>query len=536
MLFVFFREIDTRNGHGIPATGPLVFVCGPHASQFVDPILIMTHTPRSLRFLIAAKSIKRWFIGFMAKVINSIPVDRPQDAATRGCGFVTGSSTCIRGRGTAFTKEFHATDSILVLGESYRIESIESDVQLKLKLPLSRAISSPAKFKVVPRLDHSVAYRLVYEAFHRNECVAIFPEGGSHDRPELLPLKAGVAVMTLGAMADNSRPVRIVPVGINYFHGHRFRSRALLDFGHPIDVDQKLVEEYKAGGEQRRQAISSLMTTVQDALNSVVVSAPDYDSLRLLWAIRRLYKPENVVLTLEQTQQLTLRFADLNSVMGEEPQFIRIMERVKAYNKQLESYGIRDHQVSRTVLKNETVFSMLLWRTILFFIESVLLLPFFLLGLPILFACRVVAEYKAKAAVAGSNVKLVGRDVKATWKILTATAVIPIYFFAYIILAWLIFSWRAALGTFVCLPVLMLVSLRIWDHYLRVIRSFPPLFLAVFHKDAGKKLLQTRRELKHEIRQLVRECADKLQRPRMFTDADFAGEDDKIDEQDAVFS
>ncbi|EGD82651.1 hypothetical protein PTSG_03309 [Salpingoeca rosetta] len=526
MLYVFFREIDTRNAHCIPKSGPVVFVCGPHASQFVDPILIITHTPRDLRFLIAAKSVKRWFVGFMARLINSIPVQRPQDAAVRGKGTVTGSSTLIVGHGTTFTKDFQVTDSIFVAGEAYRIEKIVSDTRLVLKRPLTRALPVRAKFKIFPRIDHSVAYQLVYQAFHNNECVAIFPEGGSHDRPELLPLKAGAAVMALGAMADNCKPIKVVPVGLNYFHGHRFRSRALVDFGRPIEVEPHLVEEYKAGGERRRTAIATLMSTITEALNSVTITAPDYDELRLLWAIRRLYKPEHVVLTLEQTQQLTLRFADLKEVMGEEPRFMRLLERVSAYNKQLESYGLRDHQVKRTVLKTETVISMLLWRAVLFVVELLALLPFMVLGLPILFACRLVSESKARAAVAGSSVKLVGRDVKATWKILTATAIIPIYFILYIVLAGVLFSWRAALGTFVCLPMLMLVSLRIWDHFLRVSRSFSPLLVAVFHRNAGRQLLQTRRELKHEIREVVRECADKLRRPRMFTEADFAGESD----------
>ena len=525
MLYVFFREIDTRNAHCVPKTGPVIFVCGPHASQFVDPILIITHTRRRLRFLIAAKSVKRWFVGFMSRVIDSIPVQRPQDAAVRGAGTVTGSGTVISGHGTRFTKDFAAHDSIFVGGESYRIDEIVSDTRMTLKKPLTQPLSVTAKYKVVPRIDHSVAYHQVYQAFHRNECVAIFPEGGSHDRPEMLPLKAGAAVMALGAMADKCKPIKIVPVGLNYFHGHRFRSRALLDFGHPLDVDASLVDKYIKGGDERREAISSLMATVTEALESVTVTAPDYDELRLLWAIRRLYKPEHVVLTLEQTQQLTLRFIDLKDVMGDAPEFVQLMERVKEYNKQLESYNLRDHQVARTVVKTEKVVSMMMWRSLLLVVELLFLLPFMVMGLPILFACRVVSEAKARAAVASSSVKLVGRDVKATWKILTATAVIPIYFLFYIVMGWVLFNWRVALGLFVCLPMLMLISLRIWDHFLRVLRSFPPLFVAVFNRDAGKRLVETRKALQRDIRAMVRECTDKLKRPRMFTDADFVGEE-----------
>lgn len=40
----------------------------------------------------------------------------------------------------------------------------------------------------------------VWSALSNNDCVGIFPEGGSHDRSELLPLKAGICIMALGAM------------------------------------------------------------------------------------------------------------------------------------------------------------------------------------------------------------------------------------------------------------------------------------------------------------------------------------------------
>jgi glycerol-3-phosphate O-acyltransferase/dihydroxyacetone phosphate acyltransferase len=40
----------------------------------------------------------------------------------------------------------------------------------------------------------------VWEALKNKDCIGIFPEGGSHDRHELLPLKAGICIMALGAM------------------------------------------------------------------------------------------------------------------------------------------------------------------------------------------------------------------------------------------------------------------------------------------------------------------------------------------------
>jgi glycerol-3-phosphate O-acyltransferase/dihydroxyacetone phosphate acyltransferase len=57
------------------------------------------------------------------------------------------------------------------------------------------------------------------------KCIGIFPEGGSHDRTDMLPLKAGVTIMALGAMAANpSLEITIVPVGLSYYRAHRCAS------------------------------------------------------------------------------------------------------------------------------------------------------------------------------------------------------------------------------------------------------------------------------------------------------------------------
>ena len=51
----------------------------------------------------------------------------------------------------------------------------------------------------------------------------------------LLPLKAGIGIMALGAITRHrGLPLQLVPVGLNYFSGHRFRSRVFIDIGAPL--------------------------------------------------------------------------------------------------------------------------------------------------------------------------------------------------------------------------------------------------------------------------------------------------------------
>lgn len=87
-------------------------------------------------------------------------------------------------------------------------------------------------------------------------------------------------MMALGAMASHANmKVKIVPVGLSYFHAHRFRSRAVIEFGPPLDIPAELVERFKNGGSDKREAVSKLLGQVYDALKAVTVRAPDYDTL-----------------------------------------------------------------------------------------------------------------------------------------------------------------------------------------------------------------------------------------------------------------
>lgn len=86
--------------------------------------------------------------------------------------------------------------------------------------------------------------------------------------------------MALGAMAsDPSLKVKIVPVGLSYFHAHRFRSRAVVEFGSAMDVPSELIDLFREGGPKKREACSKLLDLIYDGLKTVTLRAPDYETL-----------------------------------------------------------------------------------------------------------------------------------------------------------------------------------------------------------------------------------------------------------------
>jgi glycerol-3-phosphate O-acyltransferase/dihydroxyacetone phosphate acyltransferase len=201
--------------------------------------------------------------------------------------------------------------------------------------------------------------------------------GGSHDRSDLLPLKAGVSIMALGAMAnDPSVKVKIVPVGLYYFHAHRFRSRAVVEFGTALDVPEELVEMFNEGGSRKREAVAKFLDLIYDGLKTVTIRAPDYDTLmvrfftlafilllrhvlQLIQAVRRLYKTPGQHLTLGQVVELNRRFLEGYTHFGDQPRVQKLRSDVLKYNRLLRDLGLRDHQVCSVRTCSRTTFQAL---------------------------------------------------------------------------------------------------------------------------------------------------------------------------------
>lgn len=286
------------------------------------------------------------------------------------------------------------------------------------------------------------------------------------------------------------------------------------------------MEDFRQGGEAKRDACNTVLDMAQRAVEAVTVTTPDYETMRLLWAARRLYKPEHVHLTMEQTQQLSIRFSEAYLALRDEPDVEELRRKVAAYNEHLSSFGLRDHEVLAASNRTRTAsVRRLLGLLCLWVVESLLLLPFMTMGMPILFACRVVSMRKARLAVAKSSVKQEGRDVLATWKILTALIVVPITFALYGVGLGFLLGARLGLAIWLLLPVIMLSSLRLWDHYSRINRALPALLAAIANPERGAQLYNMRCHLKAEIREFVSRASSKFKLPRMFEEADFAGED-----------
>ncbi|THH01423.1 hypothetical protein EW026_g1269 [Hermanssonia centrifuga] len=459
--------------------------------------------------------MKLRFVGAFARLIRSIPIVRAADDAKLGSGQITISDEdpcLVLGHDTKFLSEFTPKMQIMLpksVGSLVaEVVEVKSDVELRIKKEfggdsgkgttfvrekiegLQAEKLQGVGFKILPYVDQQDTYHHVYECLKVGGCIVIFPEGGSHDRTDLLPLKAGVSLMALGAMANNPDvKVQIVPVGLSYFHPDKFRSRAVVEFGPAMQVPDELVEMFKQGGPQKRDAIGKLLNLIYDGLKTVTIRAPDYETLMLTQAARRLYMTPGQHLTLGQVVELNKRFLESYLKFKDEPKIQKLRSDVLKYNRILRDLGLRDHQVPVARKAGWKTFGLFLYRIFLLFVWGILALPGVILNGPIFLTARIMSRKKAKEALAASTVKIAARDVIGTWKVLISLGLTPVLYGFYAFLATLVMikanaplMWRVWTPFFVitALPVIAYAALKFGEAGMDVLKSLRPLVISLF--------------------------------------------------------
>lgn len=524
-----------------------------------------------MSLLIAQKSV-HGFIGWASRQTGAVPVGRAQDAAKPKDGLVylpdpINDPTLVRGRGTRFDRDAEVGGMLFLpsakgqassnvdIAEIYGPEEVRIKRPFKTRLALfqltgredideSGSFSDKefkgikegyegTKYKLAPHIDQTKVYEAVFDRLRSGGCVGIFPEGGSHDRTGLLPLKAGVAIMALGAMADSPHiDLKVVPVGMNYFHAHKFRSRAVVEFGTPIEIPTELVDMYKNG--QRRDAIGALLDTVYQGLATVTVQTPDYDTLMLIQAARRLYKPTGKKLPLPYVVELNRRLAMGYERYKDDPRIVNLSKDVKEYNKQLRYLNIRDHQVQYVRMPIHTVVFTTIYRVVKLLVLLVGTLPGLMLFTPVFLLTKYISIRKAREALAGSTVKIQGRDVMATWKIMTALFFAPILYNTYIcIFVWRVYAdrlwgywdyvprWMPLYAAFpigwILFPLITFAALRFGEVGMDIFKSLRPLVMCLNPTSSFniQQLRERRADLSERVTELINELG-----PEMFSDFD----------------
>lgn len=217
-------------------------------------------------------------------------------------------------------------------------------------IPVNRVKDNPRAMRSV--MD---TFEACYRVLEKGEAIGIFPEGITHDSPQLKAIKTGAARMALELEDRHAGKLglKIVPVGLTFSAKDRYRSDALANFGNPIDVAEFL-PQYRSN---RHAAIHTLSARIEHDIQQLIYHLPDLERARIIEAVKRLYldhlRENNTVLTEPVTPvagELVLTQAivkGVNLVFARHPQvaaeFTRKLDR---YDRVLSRLRIRDQLVA----------------------------------------------------------------------------------------------------------------------------------------------------------------------------------------------
>ena len=446
---------------------------------------------RPVSYLMAEASWKRRVVGDIAWALGVVPVKRAQDDAKGGTGtikfskpqtIVTKSDTddeeiiiTVNGIDTKFTEELVVGDKIRTSDSAhgFKVQSIESDTRMVVDgqgLPSDFPTSlfdekaKPLSYDLLKHTPLTTVFEKVLDRLAGNGALGIFPEGGSHDRTDLLPLKIGISLIAYSALEKDGLNVPIVPVGLSYFRAHRWRGRAVVEYGRPFFIDPSTLDDFKAGGSRRRAVCSNLLEEVETNMRSVIVSAPDYETLELIHTARRLYQRKSVrsMETMER-QNMTRRFVEgykrllLKTDGNPPPEWLQLQSRISAYRNELKDLGIKDYQVpalkeehldEEIVIENVNSDKLIRFFQIGYNIAQNLTLilvsavPILLLNLPVGILAGLYSERRRKKALAHSKVKIKGFDVMLTEKVIFCLVMVPALWITYGLLLIFATNWE----------------------------------------------------------------------------------------------
>jgi 1-acyl-sn-glycerol-3-phosphate acyltransferase len=296
-------------------------------------------------------------------------------------------------------------------------------------------------------VDNDAAFEAMFDVLGRGAAIGIFPEGLSHDESQLARLKTGAARLALGAAQRNQTAITIIPCGLTFIHPKRFRSRVLVQFGPPLSV--------APDRSNTQDDVRELTTEIDGAMRRLTINAPDWETVRALDVVRRLYQPHEI--SIEERVELARRFNAYYAAVAADPRVLALMTRVRAYQQKLDELGITDRELARDLSKLEVAGRLLRHLVLVAF-----WLPLSAPGAPLHLPPLAFARF--------ASAKLTPRkDVIATTKLLIGLLLVGLAYSAAIAFLW----WKAGfwwgVAAAVVLPLSGYATLRVLDR-LRLVR------------------------------------------------------------------
>ncbi len=379
-------------------------------------------------------------------------------------------------------------------------------------------------------------FRNCYEALNRGRCIAIFPEGISHNETKLQPLKTGAARIALGAVSlknegerikdknegenkeknkdknkdkdktENSSSsalipqplsLKIMPVGLYYTSKTAFRSEALIRYGELFEVAPVALDE---NGEPPRDAVLNLTAKIETALRKATLNFETEREFDAVLKAEALFSSvyENLLFknTLTQTFLQLQNLAEKYKLLErDEPEKMRELgEKITSYENNLRASGVTAESLSVLQHPARYVFRYLILRLLLI----VLLSPAAIVGAIIHSPAYLFSNF------IGLMFKTHGVDAAgSTYKILAACVFMPL---TWLITAGIVFYFYGWQSSLISIPLTILcgyIALRSSETLIDLSVWLKSAWLLFRQRARFLRLLVQRQSLQKEIGEII---------------------------------
>jgi 1-acyl-sn-glycerol-3-phosphate acyltransferase len=319
-------------------------------------------------------------------------------------------------------------------------------------VPVTRRKDDPTKSAG----SNDAVFEAVAGKLQRGGNILIFPEGISHNEPQLQRLRTGAARMLIRAADAGCKGLTFQAVGLEFDARDVFRSRALVIYGPLREVDA-IAGSCEGGGSE--EVVLAITQSMASDLSELIVEGTDWAEMRAIAQVAEVLAntlplaPDAPLSSLERRNTMGRRVEMATRTIGKAHPGLasRIKCNLESYFSALERSGLSDRDVVRGALGVGALRAALLG----------LVLPLALVGV-VIFALpyhlpRVVARVLAKES----------RDVVSTYKLGAGLVVVPLWVIGLTIAAcvWIAMPWVLVACMLVWLsPWCALVWLDVLEH------------------------------------------------------------------------
>ncbi len=314
---------------------------------------------------------------------------------------------------------------------------------------------------------------------HGGGAIAIFPEGTTHDDPQLRELKTGAARIALGA---NVASMTVVPTGIYYTAKNVFRSSALVLFGEPIHVQALAIE-----GEPPHDEVERLTAAIDAGLDEVTLQAESHAALELIARAEDIFSAAEDQPLIEEFD-LRRRFLEgYHYLCKHDPERLKKLQRqIARFDAELRRAKFDVHELRPGVDG---------WRLF----RVIALLPLALIAALVHLPTYLFVDALAKRFAKGEGAMI------ATMKFLAALAFYPVTYITLACIAGWRFGALIGVAVLIAMPFLGYLALRILEETDDVIGDLRALSLQIFQSYGYSRLVTRRAAIRDEMLNVARE-------------------------------